>query len=440
MKLRDAATLDLPELLHELVSQTATQMLAAICDGETTVAEVEERVLELSREMAREVFSTGLSERFGKHQGPRRPCDCGEDQRFLGYRARNVMTLLGQVRYTRAYYRCSACRAVHYAGDDEIGAGQCGCSIPAQEAIALVSCELPFESARNLLVRFTALDMSVSLARLVTEEHGAHLEQEALAEREALFRGELELLPEGSPKRLYVTMDGLQMLFLDDWHEAKTGAVYEARPGKDGIDEPFATTYVCGAWEGPEEFGKRLYQEAARRGVERAAEVVALGDGAPWIWNLALEHFAGAVQILDWYHAVERLHVVGRAVYGEGTAKARKFAEANKGRLWEGRVNSVLRSLRALRPPTGEGREAVRQAIGYFGTNRGRMDYPSYRARGYQVGSGVVEAACKTVAKARCKRSGMRWSKAGAQSVLNLRCLRLSGRWDAHWKPLKAAA
>jgi len=247
-------------------------------------------------------------------------------------------------------------------------------------------------------------------------------------------------LRESAPKRLYVTMDGLKMQFTDDWHETKIGAVYEARPGKDGIDEPFATTYVCGAWEGPEEFGKRLYQEAARRGVERAAEVVALGDGAPWIWNLASEHFAGAVQILDWYHAVERLHVVGRAVYGEGTAKARKFAEANKGRLWEGRVNSVLRSLRALRPPTGEGREAVRQAIGYFGTNRGRMDYPSYRARGYQVGSGVVEAACKTVAKARCKRSGMRWSKAGAQSVLNLRCLRLSGRWDAHWKPLKAAA
>ena len=440
MKLHDAATLDLPELLHELVARTAAQMHQVMFGDEMSVAQAEEQLLELSREMAREAFSIGLSERFGKQEGPRRLCDCGGDQRFLGYRTKSVMTVLGAVRYRRAYYHCSACRAVHYMGDDAIGVGECGCSLPAQEAISMVSCELPFKCARNLLVRLTGLDVSWSLARIVTEEHGARLEQEALAEREALFDGTLELLRESAPKRLYVTMDGLKMQFTDDWHETKIGAVYEVEAGKEDIDEPVRTTYVCGVWEGPEEFGKRLYQEAVRRGVERTGETVVIGDGAVWIWNLASEHFAGAVQILDFYHAAERLHGVGRAVYGEGTRRAREWAEANAERLRAGRVDNVLRSLRALRPRTGEGREAVRQAVGYFKTNRGRMDYPAYRACGYQVGSGVVEAACKTVATARCKRSGMRWSKAGAQSVLNLRCLRLSGRWDAHWKPLKAAA
>ena len=440
MKLHDAATLDLPKKLQQLVVSTAAQMYEALYEGEMTVAQAEERLVEISREMGRDVLSAGLSERYGKQTGPRRPCDCGGHQRLVGYRPTTVMTLLGPVEYRRAYYHCPLCKTGHYMGDDAIAVGQCGCSLPAQEAISLASCELPFESARELLARLTGLDVSASHARTVTEEHGNRLEQEALAQREALFGGELELLPEEVPDRLYVTLDGLKMLFVDDWHETKIGAVYEAKVGADGIDEPVAATYVCGAWEGPEQFGKRLYQEAAGRGAELAGELVVIGDGAPWIWNLVAEHFAGAVQILDWYHAIERLHEVARAVYGEGTERARDWVEANKERLWQGRVDNVLRSLRALRAPPGERREAVRRAVGYFDSNRRRMDYPSYRARGCHVGSGVVEAACKTVAAARCKRSGMRWSKDGSQAVLTLRCLLLNARWDHYWKPLKAVA
>ena len=440
MKLHDAATLDLPELVEELVSRTAAQMYEAISGDEMTVAEAEERVVELCRALGREILSAGLSERYGRQQGPRRPCACGAHQRFEGYRTRTIMTLLGPIEYERAYYRCPVCRTSRYLGEDTIGVDEYGCSLPAQEAMALVGCELPFRCARDLLMRLTGLDVSTSVVRRVTEEHGARVERAAVREREALFAGELELLPEGAPQRLYVALDGLQMPFVGDWHETKIGAVYEARVGEDGVDEPVASTYVCGAWEGAEQFGERLYQEASRRGVERAGEVVVIADGAVWIWNLVAEHFPGAVQILDFFHAAERLHEVGRAVYGEGASPARQWAEANKERLWQGRVDSVLRSLRAVRAPTAEGREAVRLAVGYFETNRQRMDYPSYRARGYHVGSGVVEAACKTVAAARCKRSGMRWTKHGAQAVLNLRCLQLNARWDQYWKPLKTAA
>ncbi len=438
MMIDDVTLHDLPEWLRKLMLQTGAELAEVIADESISVAEAEEAVVKLTRKMGREALGQGLSERYGKHKGARRACECGQKQRFERYREKTLVTLLGPVRYRRAYYRCASCAASHYEGDRAMGVDDASYSLPAQEAIALVSCELPFDVGRRMLGRLTGIEPASSHAQSITQHHGQQLEQRDLLERNALFSGELELLPEGTPNRLYVVLDGLRMPFLDDWRETKIGAVYEVRPGADGIDEPFATTHVCGAWEGPEQFGKRLYQEAVRRGVDRAGEVVALGDGAPWIWNLASEHFAGAVQILDFYHAAERLHVVGRAVYGEGTAKAREFAEANKGRLWDGRVDSVLRSLRALRPPTAEGREAVRQAIGYFRTNRARMDYPSYRARGYHVGSGVVEAACKTVAGARCKRSGMRWSKAGAQSVLNLRCLKLNERWDRYWQPLKA--
>jgi len=135
-----------------------------------------------------------------------------------------------------------------------------------------------------------------------------------------------------------------------------------------------------------------------------------------------------------------RLHTVGRAVYGEGTKAARQWAERNVGRLSAGDWKALLCSLKALRPRTAEGRDAVRLAIGYFATNRQRMDYPAYRARGLHIGSGVVEAACKCVVATRCKRTGMRWSQPGAQAILTLRTLLLNERWDEYWQPLKAAA
>jgi len=160
-----------------------------------------------------------------------------------------------------------------------------------------------------------------------------------------------------------------------------------------------------------------------------------IADGAPWIWNLVAEHFPERVEILDFYHAAERLHAVGKAAYGEDSAEARRFAETNQQRLLAGRADEVLRSLRALRPARAEAREVVRKAIDYFQHNRARLRYDEFRARGYHIGSGVVEAACKHVVGSRCKRSGMRWTKPGAQSILSLRCLLLNDRWEDYWKP-----
>ena len=131
---------------------------------------------------------------------------------------------------------------------------------------------------------------------------------------------------------------------------------------------------------------------------------------------------------------------MGRAVYGEGGQAARRWAERNVGRLRAGDWKGLLCSLKALRPRHTAGQEAVRLALGYFTTNRQRMDYPAYRARGLMIGSGVVEAACKHVVATRCKRAGMRWSRPGLQAILSLRTQLLNQRWDQYWAPLKSAA
>jgi len=386
------------------------------------------------------VLSAGLSEAYGTHSGTTRQCQCGGQQRFVGYRQRTLTTLLGPVCYLRAYYHCAHCAETYFAGEDALGLDGSSFTVPAQEAICLVSAEVPFERARVLLARLSGLRVAVSHAQRLCQRHGEALLEDRQAECSALFEGSWEYVPQRRDHRLYVTLDATKTRFVDDWHETRVGGVYDAKPGQDRMDEPDDTTYTTSVTTGLEGFGRGLYQEAARRGLDHAKETVVIGDGAPWIWNLAAEHFPQATQILDFYHACERLHSVARAVYGEGSAKAKAWAERNVERLSAGNWRGLLCSLKAMRPASRDGTEALRLAIGYFQTNRQRMDYPSYRAKGMHIGSGVVEAACKHVVGARCKRAGMRWTPAGAETVLALRTQLLNERWDEYWQPLKAAA
>jgi hypothetical protein len=430
----------LPEAVAASVLRLAHEMWTALAAGGQSPAQAEEQVAALSRQVGQEIVSAGFSARYGRPQGPRRPCPCGASQQFEGYRARAIMTVLGAVRYRRAYYRCRDCGAVHYAGEDVLGLHGGVFSLPAQEAISLVCSEVPFERARVLLQRLSGVRCCISQAEGLTQAHGQRLEEQQQQACDQLFAGTLEPVPEQRDHRLYVTLDATKTRFCDDWHETRVAAIYDAVLGRKGREEPQRTTTVACAWQDLAVFGQRLYQEAARRGVEHAKEVIVVADGAPWIWNQAAEHFPQATQILDFYHASERLHTVGRAVYGDGTKRAREWAERNVGRLSAGDWKGLLCSLKALRPGTIEGREAVRTAAGYFATNRQRMDYPSYRARGLHIGSGVVEAACKAVVATRCKRAGMRWSQPGVQAILSLRTQLLNERWDEYWQPLKKTA
>ena len=440
MSIGQVASEVLPAVLRERVLALVQQMWTAVLADQQSPAAAEELVVELSRQVGQEVLSASLSEHYGTQQGTRRRCDCGAQQRFEGYRARRIMTVLGPVRYRRAYYRCAGCGTAHYMGEELLGLTDRVFSLPAQEAISLICSEVPFERARVLLQRLSGVRFRVSQAERLCQAHGQQvlqLEQQACQQ---LFASELEYLPEQRQHRLYVTLDATKTRFRDDWHETRVGAVYDAQPGREGVDEPQRTSYLALAGHSLDQFGQALYQEAARRGVEHAEEVIVVADGAPWIWNQAAEHFPQATPILDFYHASQRLHTVAKAVYGEGTKAAKRWADDNVARLSEGLWKSLLCSLKALRPRTHEGQEAVRLALGYFQGNRQRMDYPSYRARGMHIGSGVVEAACKCVVATRCKRTGMRWTKHGLQAVLSLRTMLLNDRWDQYWQPLKKVA
>ena len=144
-----------------------------------------------------------------------------------------------------------------------------------------------------------------------------------------------------------------------------------------------------------EGLGEQVYLEAARRGVEQAQEVVVVGDGAAWIWNLAQTHFPGAVQILDWYHGDRRIWQVGQGLYGEGSPKTAQWVRAKLEKLWAGRVEAVVADLGRRRPKGRQAQELVRQARVYLANNQPRVRYPQFRAPGYHLGRVVVESACK---------------------------------------------
>jgi hypothetical protein len=185
-----------------------------------------------------------------------------------------------------------------------------------------------------------------------------------------------------------------------------------------------------------------LWPPALALGADRR-RVVVLGDGAPWIWNLAETLFVDRVEILDWYHADEHISAVARTLYGEGTEKAAAWRHAQLDRLATDQVDAVIESLRFLgsHQRRAAKREAVTDLARYLTTNRARMRYQSFRAAGYAIGSGAVESAVSHVFQQRMKRVGMRWRAAGADAMLSLRALyRTTGAWDRFWTAPLAAA
>ena len=191
-----------------------------------------------------------------------------------------------------------------------------------------------------------------------------------------------------------------------------------------------STSYVA-TYESSQEFALLLRAEARRRGVGKAQQVVFLSDGAAWAEDLAKDCFHGCVSILDLYHVCERINELAGAL---DKAKAKARAEQWKGWLLEDGVDRVIARARQLQGQGPDDPDKVEEHLGFLDRHRGRMLYGTYRKNGWFIGSGVIEAGCRTVVGKRLKQSGMFWSVEGATCVLNLRTLLLSQRFDSFWK------
>ena len=198
-----------------------------------------------------------------------------------------------------------------------------------------------------------------------------------------------------------------------------------------------------GAIETAELFGRRIYQEAMRRGMDWAKEVCVIGDGAPWIWNIADEKsflLYGATQIVDLFHAREHYWNVAKACFGQNKDKLYQWTEERRKELDDGKPEEVIDAINRCSSLPGYDKAICEREIGYFEKNKERMRYADFRKRGLFVGSGVLEAGCRTVVGQRLKQSGMHWTVRGANSIIALRCSILSNRWEDFWEHRAAAA
>lgn len=221
--------------------------------------------------------------------------------------------------------------------------------------------------------------------------------------------------------------------------EVKLGCIFtqhhvdeEGRPWRD-LD---STSYV-GGFEKAGDFGQRIQREAVRRKVFQAPKLIFIGDGALWIWELARRLFPQAIQILDFYHASEHLQLLAEALEPTDAGAVQATLQRWQECLRQDQFDQIIAEAIAQIPHQGPRRKAANRQLAYLETNRQRMQYGSFQKRGWFIGSGVIEAGCKTVIGQRLKQSGMFWSVPGAQNILSLRCATASHRFDQAWELLQ---
>jgi hypothetical protein len=349
-----------------------------------------------------------------------------------------LTSLAGELEIYRAYYYCKECGSSKIPLDEQLAFEGKHQSIGVRKCIALVGMVEGFEEATKRLKELTGVSLSGKEEQLESEEIGKEVGQQEDAEVEAFWSEEKEISAEVTARRLYITTDGVNVRTgKETTKEMKIGSVYETAMSKDAIAGDVRYTggyYKSGA------LGKKLYVLALKRGLKTAVEVVFIGDGSKWIWVIASYHFPDAVQIVDWYHAEERLWSVGRAVYGEGTSAMKKWVKKRLKQLIEGEVEAVIDSLSELSSSNADVTEQIEDNITYFTNNKERMRYNEYREKGYHIGSGIVESACKHVVGQRLKQAGMTWSVEGADAIIQLRILWKNGEWNRFWKNRRVAA
>ena len=400
-----------------------------------------------------------LSGLLSMHDNPpaRVDCSCGSEAHYHDRRCKQILTALGPVQFERAYYVCPRCHTGQSPQDRELSVEGTQYSPAVRRMMGMVGGESSFDHGRQQLELLAGIEVTAKAVERQAEAIGADIE--ALQQVEIQRAKQLELPEVCAPSVpiLYIEMDGTGVPVVRSQTEGRTGKI-EGQPAhtrevkigcvftqtaldKDGrpVRDEESTSYVA-AIETAEQFGLRLYTEAWRRGWSRAQKKVVIGDGAVWIWNLAEQHFPGAIPIVDLYHARQHIHPLSAKLFPADSRAGKRWTARCLDRLERGKIEALVQILRDSQPATEELTKLIANEAAYFERNADRMRYPAFRAQGLFVGSGVVEAACKTVIGSRLKCSGMFWSVRGANNIIAVRCCRLSRRFEDYWAERSTAA
>jgi len=377
--------------------------------------------------------------------GLRVPTDeAREGERRVGGQERIAHTLFGDIPLVRNYYHRPADNGGRFPLDEALGLID-GYTPGVAALIGRCAAEHPFQHAEASFRAYTGLTVDARQFPRLAEHIGPLAERFLRAKRPS---GEM------TPPRVYVATDGTGAPLRHEelkgrkgrqpdgtaqTHEIKVGAIFTQHPiaGQKPWRDLDSNTYVATTLRA-EPFGEMMRTEFCRRFPVPPAEVAFLGDGAAWNWELQRIFFPMALGIVDFYHAAEHVTHVVDLIEDRHTPSGRKRRKRWVKLLLRGRLDVFLAEARQAFPP--DKIEAGEKALDYFEKNRDRMRYRYFRERGYFIGSGVVEAACKTLVAQRLKGSGMHWSEQGLSHILSIRTTLLSRRYDDFWRSLSTLA
>ena len=382
------------------------------------------------------------------HRGPRLRCGNGHEAVFTGYRDKSFDTALGLVTVTRAWYHCARCGHGLAPRDAELGvAGQSlspGLAAMTDRAASAV----PFAQAARLLDELAGVRLTAKRAERAAEASGAAV---AAAGRQrarlTAARKLVPLPPAPLPDKLYAVIDGTGVPVTARETAGRQGkgedgrartrevklAVFFTQDKLDKNGYPVRdreSTSVIATFEPASMFADLVKAEGIRRGADHVRQFTIIGDGAPWIWNVATAKFPEATQIVDLFHAREHLHDLTRKLEFMLLDHRDQWLAARLEDLDYGYIDGITAATRKY-PLEGIKKNEIETALGYFETNAPRMRYHWFRQCGLFVGSGVVEAGCKTIIGQRLKQSGMHWTVGGADAIIALRCREASSQWEA---------
>jgi hypothetical protein len=384
------------------------------------------------------------------YRGPRVPCGQGHQAEFASYRDKFIDTALGPVTLTRAWYHCLPCGHGLAPRDAELGVAGASLSPGLAAMTDRAAAAGPFAEAAGLLEDLAGVRLTAKRVERAAEASGA-AQAAATRQRATLIaaRKLLPLPPSPLPDKLYAVIDGTGVPMTAKETAGRDGKAEDGRARtrevklgvfftQDHVDDDGypvrdrgSSSYIA-TFEPAAVFADLVKAEGIRRGADHARQFTILGDGAAWIWNLASSKFPEATQIVDLFHAREHLHDLARLLeFMLGDSKDEWLA-ARLEDLDYGDIDSICEAARSY-PLQGVKKDELNTALGYFKNNAPRMRYHWFRQCGLFTGSGVVEAACKTIIGQRLKLSGMHWTAAGADAITTLRCQQASRPEDRIW-------
>jgi hypothetical protein len=384
------------------------------------------------------------------YAGPHAKCGAGHQAGYAGRRPKIITTVLGPVQVMRAWYHCADCKHGFAPCDEQLGVAGTSQSPGLREMIARAGAEVPFGKAAALIKDLAGITVSAKTAERSAEVSGAAARAAGSAEAAAIRARTIRPLPPPGPvpDMLYIEVDGTGVPVRrsetqgrpgkGEDGQARTREIKLARlftvsaMDEDGnpVTDPGSSSYVA-TFDGKTALAELVEAEYLRRGGEHYRQVVAIGDGAAWIWTMAEKLYPHATHITDIYHAREHLHDLANHL-AFITPDPAGWLEERSGELDAGNIEAIISAARQY-PLTGLKAAGLDTKVGYFEHNAHRMRYAHFRKLGMFTGSGAIEGGIKAIVVQRAKQSGMHWTTAGAASIIALRTQHASGRWDELW-------